>query len=193
MKIVFKKYICLLPFAFCLLLSGCGSAYKVKPAVNAPLPDEAKSNSTSLYSLRATALFTDEESQDLFETNLPLAGVLPVRVEFENKSGAPVDLKKVRFIIGDAGGKNWKNLSAKDTVKRVYKANKIFAYTPASRKEFLEGVQTHALNVDLPLVQGEKRAGVLFFQTPNKEPVEKPQGLILRVEKLAEVIELRLN
>lgn len=193
MKQIRQKYFLLFTFAFLLFLEGCGSAYKVKPAVNAPLPDDAKSNSSNLFSLRAVPLLTDEESQDLFETNLPLAGVLPVRVEFENKSGATVDLKKIRFIIRDASGKDWKNLSAKDTVKRVFKANGIYIYTPSSRKEFLEGVQTHALNVDLPLAQGEKRAGILFFQTPDKVPVEKPQGLVLRVEKLTEKIELRLN
>jgi hypothetical protein len=72
-------------------------------------------------------------------------------------------------------------------------ANGVFAYTPSSKQEFLEEMNAHALNVDAGLNQNEKRQGILFFQTPNKEPVEKPQGLVLKVEKLAEKIELRLN
>lgn len=138
-------------------------------------------------------MFTDEESQDLFEANLPLAGLLPVRVEIENKSGSLLDLKKAKFRLGDSAGQEWRNLSVKDTVKRVLKANGVFAYTPASRKEFLENLNAHALQLGTPLAQGEKRRGVLFFQTPDKKAVERPQGLSLRVEKLTEKVELRLN
>lgn len=190
MKLALKK---LVICALCFVLCACGSLYKVKPAVNAPLPDGAKNSSSNMISLRAVLLLTDEESQDLFETNLPLAGILPVRVEIENKSGAVVDLKKARFSLRDASGKTWKSLSVKDTVKRVLNANGVFAYTPSSKQEFLEEMNAHALNVDAGLNQNEKRQGILFFQTPNKEPVEKPQGLVLKVEKLAEKIELRLN
>jgi hypothetical protein len=78
-------------------------------------------------------------------------------------------------------------------VKQVLKANGVFAYTPSSKQEFLDGMKTHALNVDAVLNQNEKHQGILFFQTPDKKAVEKPQGLVLKVEKLAEKIELRLN
>lgn len=184
---------CLLLTAHCLLLSGCGgSLYKVKPAVSAPLPDDAKTSASNLITLRALPLFEDEESQDLFETNLPLAGVLPVRVEIENKAGAVIELKKARFSLLDASGKEWKNLSVKETVKRVFKANGVYVYTPASKQSFTDGLNSHALNMSEVLSQG-KRAGILFFQSPNKVQVERQQGLILRVEKLPERIELPLN
>lgn len=184
---------CLLLTAYCLLFTtACGSLYKVKPAVNAPLPDDAKESSSNLISVRAVPLLTDEESQDLFEANLPLAGILPVRVEIENKSVGAVDLKKARFSLRDSSGREWKNLSVKNTVKRVMKANGIYVYTPASKQEFLDGLNSHALNLSAPLNQNEKRQGILFFQTPKKEPVEKSLGLILKVEKLTS-IELRLN
>lgn len=182
----------LLLTACCSLLTSCGSLYKVKPAVNAPLPDDAKQSSSDLISVSAVPLLTDAESQDLFEANLPLAGILPVRVEIENKSAGVIDLKKARFSLRDSSGGEWKNLSAKNTVKRVMKANGIYAYSTASKQEFLDGMNSHALNLSAPLNQNEKRQGILFFQTPKKEPVEKPLGLILRVEKLTK-IELRLN
>jgi len=184
---------CQLLLGFCLLLSGCGSLYKVKPAVTAPLPDDAKNVSANLISLSAVPLFEDEESQDLFGANFPLAGILPVRVGIENKSRAFVDLKKARFSLRDANGKEWKNLSVKDTVKRVLDANGVFAYTPASKQEFTDGLISYALNVSVPLSQNEKRQGILFFQTPDKKAVEKPQGLVLKVDKLSEKTELKLN
>ena len=55
---------------------------------------------------------TDEESQDLFEANLPLAGVLPLRVELGYESGVPVEIKKARFRLRDGAGKEWKLLNA---------------------------------------------------------------------------------
>lgn len=193
-KNIFRSSIyCLLFTASCLLLSCGGSLYKVKPAASTPLPDDAKTSASSLISVRAVPLFEDEESQDLFETNLPLAGVLPVRVEIENKSGAAIELKKARFSLRDASGKEWKNLSVKDTVKRVWKANGVYIYTPVSKQEFADGLNSHVLNATVVLNQGEKRIGILFFQSPNKVQVEKQQGLILRVEKLPERIELPLN
>ncbi len=188
-----KKYSCQLLLGFCLLLSGCGSLYKVKPVVTAPLPDDAKNVSANLISVRAVPLFSDEESQDLFGANFLLAGVLPVRVEVENKSGAFVDLKKARFSLRDTNGKEWKNLSAKETAKRILKANGVYAYTPASKQEFTDGLKSYVLNVDVPLNPNDKRQGVLFFQTPDKKPVEKPQSLVLKIDKLSEKIELKLN
>lgn len=189
----FSAY-CLLLTAYCLLFNACGgSLYKVKPATGAPLPDDAKTSASGLIPLRAVPLFEDEESQDLFETNLPLAGVLPIRVEIENKTGAVIDLKKARFSLIDASGKEWKNLSVKETVKRVLKANGVYVYTPASKQSFTDGLNSHTLSVDSILNQGEKRAGILFFQSPNKVQVERQQGLILRVEKLPERLELPLN
>ena len=181
-------------FVFSLFLSACGgSLYKVKPVVSAPLPDDAKNVSTNLISVRAVPLLKDEESQELFGANMPLAGILPVRVEIENNSGAVVDLKKARFSLSDSSGQVWKNLSVKSTVKRVMKADGFWVYTPASKQEFTDKLSEHTLNVDVPLNQSEKRAGILFFQKHDKGSVENPQGLVLKVEKLAEKIELQLN
>ena len=85
-------------FAAPLLLTlGCsGSLYKVKPASElARLPDNAATADLGAISFRAAPLLTDEESQELFESNLHLAGLLPVRVEITHNSGVPIDLKKV--------------------------------------------------------------------------------------------------
>ena len=79
---------------------------------------------------------TDEQSQELFEANLPLGGILPLRTELVFESGVPVELKKARFHVRDGQGHEWKMLSSKATVGRILKANEIYAYNPNSRKQF---------------------------------------------------------
>src|SRR5882724_3370349 len=78
-----------------LLTLGCsGSLYKVKPASElARLPDNAATANLGAISFRAAPLLTDEESQELFESNLRLAGLLPVRVEIVHNGGDPIELK----------------------------------------------------------------------------------------------------
>src|SRR4051812_34549466 len=104
-----------------LLMAACGgsSLYKVSPRVEAPLSEKAGEARMGGITLRAVPLLTDEESQSLFEANLPLGGLLPVRVEIRNESGAPLLLKRARFLLRDAAGEVWKMRSAKQTVARI--------------------------------------------------------------------------
>ena len=53
--------------------------------------------------VKVAPVFTDEETQELFEANLPLAGVLAVRLELDFESGVPIEIKKARFRVRDAG------------------------------------------------------------------------------------------
>ncbi len=61
-------------FGILFLCAACaGSLFKVKPAIELPpLADNAHSASAGGVTVRAAPLLTDEESQDLFEANLPL-------------------------------------------------------------------------------------------------------------------------
>src|SRR3982750_4060192 len=113
-----------------LLMAGCGgSLYKVKPRVDAPVTG-AKEASAGGFSVRAVPLLTDEESQELFEANLPLAGLLPVRVEMRNATGAPLLFKRVRFSLHDGEGRVWKMRTAKQTASRILKSNEVYLYNP---------------------------------------------------------------
>jgi len=38
-----------------------------------------------------------------------------------------------------------------------------------------------------------RRQGFLFFQTPNKEPVASPRGLILQIERVPQPASITLN
>jgi hypothetical protein len=175
-------------------MAGCGgSLYKVSTRVEAPIPERAGEARGNGLRVRAVPLLTDEESQQLFEANLPLGGLLPVRVEIFNESNTELALGRARFRLRDAAGQEWKARSVKQAVSRVLDANAVTLYNPSSRENFEERVRAHTLDVVTPLAPAERRQGLLFFQTPQKEAVESPRGLLLTIEKLAQPIELRLD
>ena len=112
-----------------LLASACGGAlFKVKPVVELPpLTGAVKSASAGGVTIKVAPLLNDEESQELFEANLPLAGVLPLRLELEHESGVPVELKRARFRLRDGEGKEWKLLSPKQAISRILTANGVYS------------------------------------------------------------------
>src|SRR5712692_580458 len=88
---------CLLA-AMALITTSCASLYKVKPVALLPrMPADSATADLGMISFRAAPLLTDEEGHELFESNLLLAGLLPVRVEIAHNSGEAVDLKQIRF------------------------------------------------------------------------------------------------
>ena len=186
--------------AIALLLSSltscAGSLFKVKPAVELPaLPVTAKSANAGGLTLRTAPLLTDEESQELFEANLPLSGVLPVRLELSYETGGmPVDLRRARFHLHDGAGHEWKLITAKQAVARILKANDVYLYNPNSRKQFEKEFTAYGIDLKTPLTAGERRRqGFLFFQTPGKEPVRSPGALKLSVSGLPQPLEIQLN
>ncbi len=179
-----------------LLTTSCaGSLFKVKPVVELPpLAGEVSSGSAGGVTVRVAPLMSDEDSQELFEANLPLAGVLPVRVELAFESGVSVETKKVRFRLRDDAGREWKLISPKAAISRILKANDVYAYNPNSRKQFQKEFTAYALDLQEPLsATDQRRQGFLFFETPKKEPVESPHGLVLVVERLPQPVEIHLN
>jgi hypothetical protein len=179
-----------------LLTSCAGSLFKVKPAVELPaLPAASRSASAGALTVRTAPLLTDEESQELFEANLPLSGVLSVRVELSYETGGvPLDLKRARFHVHDGSRHEWKLLSPKQAVSRILKANEVYLYNPNSRREFEKEFGAYGIDLKTPLTAAERRRqGFLFFQTPGKEPVRSQSALILSVSGLPQPLEIHLN
>ena len=179
-----------------VFVSSCGgSLFKVKPAANLrPMPATVASANLGSISFRAAPLLTDEESQELFESNLQLAGLLPVRIEISHNGGDPIELKRVHFLLTDAAGTKWKVISARQAIARILKANDVFAYNPASRKTFEQEFRAYELNLKSPLTHNEgRRQGFVIFLAPEKAPVSAPRGLVLTVEGLSQTATLNLN
>ena len=179
-----------------LLTLGCsGSLYKVKPASElSRLPDNAATANLGPVSFRAAPLLTDEESQELFESNLQLAGLLPVRVEIVHNNGDSIELRKVRFRLHDNSGTDWKPISFKQAVARILKANGISLYNPDSRKTFEKEFRAYELDLKSPLTDAERRRqGFVIFLSPKKQSVASPHGLVLTIEGLSQPATLNLN
>jgi hypothetical protein len=182
--------------AILLLATSCaGSLFKVKPVVELPpLSGNVKTASAGGVSVRVAPLLSDEESQDLFDANLPLSGILPVRLELVFESGVPVETKQVRFRLRDAEGREWKLVTPKQAISRILKANDVYAYNPNSRKQFEKEFTAYAIDLKSPLSDADRRhQGFIFFETPKKEPVESPRGLVLAIERLPQPVEIKLN
>ena len=191
------------PVIFLLLLTATvplatsctGSLFRVKPVNELPpLPSNTRSADAGGVTIRVAPLLTDEESQELFEANVPLSGVLALRVEMSFQSGVPVELRRARFRLRDSQNREWKLLSAKSAVSRIMKANGVFAYNPNSRKQFESEMNAYAIDLKTPLSSGDsRRRGFLFFQTPDKLPVRSGQQFTLTVERLPQPASITIN
>lgn len=189
------------PFPLLLLLTAIAltacsaSLFKVKPVTELPpLPGSARTADAGSVIIKVARLLTDEESQELFEANLPLNGVLPLRLALDLQGGVPVELKRVRFRLRDSQGREWKLLPPKKAVSRILKANDVYAYSPSGRKQFAQDLGAYALDLSLPLSSADsRRTGFLFFETPDKRPVESSQQLTLTVERLPKPVDIALN
>lgn len=175
--------------------SCSNSLFKVKPATELPpLPSNTRSAEAGPVTIRVAPLLSDEESQELFEANLPLGGVLPLRVELAFQSGVPVELKKARFRLRDGQNREWKLLSPKSAVSRIMKANGVTLYNPNSRKQFEQEFGAYAIDLKTPLSSNDpRRQGFLFFQTPDKKAVTAGQQLTLTVERLPQTASITVN
>jgi hypothetical protein len=176
-------------------VSCSGSLFKVKPVAELPpLPANTRSADAGGVTIRVAPLLTDEESQELFEANLPLSGVLALRIDLAFQSGVPVEIKRARFRLRDSENREWKLLSAKSAVSRIMKANGIFAYNPNSRKQFENEFGAYAIDLKTPLSSSDsRRQGFLFFQTPDKRPVQSGKQLTLTVERLPQPISIGIQ
>lgn len=158
------------------------------------MPADTRSADAGGVTVRVAPLLTDEESQELFEANLPLSGVLAMRVELAFQSGVPVELKRARFRLRDGQNKEWKLLSAKSAASRILKANGVTLYNPHSRKQFEKEFGDYAIDLKTPLSSGDtRRQGFLFFQTPDKGAVRSDQQLTLTIERLPQPASITIN
>ena len=170
------------------------------------LPATAKTADAGGVRTSVAPLLSDEESQDLFEANLPLAGVLPLRIavayQGNHASGeagtaadtVPLELKRARLHLRDGDGHEWKLLSTKQAIGRILKANGISLYNPYSRKQFESDFSAYAIDLKTPLPATEqRRQGFLFFQAPDKSPVRSPHGLVLSISGLPQPLQISIN
>lgn len=158
------------------------------------MPATAATADVGSVTFRAAPLLTDEETQELFEANLQLAGLLPVRLEVTHNGGEDLVLKKLKFKLHDSSGNEWKLISGKQAVSHILKANGVFLYNPNSRKTFEKEFRAYDFDLKAPLTHSERqRHGLIIFRSAQKEPVASPPGVTLSIEGLAQPVSLKLN
>lgn len=186
-----------IPLVLLVIVSAScsNSLFKVKPVTELPpLPAASRSADAGGVTVRVAPLLSDEESQELFEANLPVSGVLAVRMELAFQSGVPVETKRARFRLRDSENREWKFLKPKDAVSRIMKANGVTLYNPNAKKQFAQEFGAYAIDLKTPLSSEDpRRRGFIFFQTPDKRPVRSDLRLTLTVERLPQVATVQLN
>ena len=193
---IMRSATCAALFVLALFTVSCSnSLFKVKPISEIPaMPASAASLNVGSLSFRASPLLTDEQTQELFEANLQLAGLMPVRLEVVHNSGEAIEMKKLKFRLIDGAHSSWKLISARQAISRILKANGLTLYNPNARKTFEKEFRAYEFNAKDPLTHTEgKRQGLLIFQSENKEPVASPKNITLTVDGLAQPVTLKLN
>src|SRR5262249_11041934 len=183
-------------FDLCALATACtNSLFKVKPVSEIPpMPASAASMNVGSVTFRASPLLTDEQTHELFESNLQLAGLLPVRLEIVHNGGEAIEVKKLRLQLKDASGTEWKLISAKKAISRIMDANGIRLYNPNSRKTFEKEFRAYEFDLKTPFANTERRRhGLVIFQSARKQPVASPKDLVLSIAGLAQPVSLKLN
>ena len=191
----FRRVALSISFISALFAISCsGSLYKVKPpSALPPISTNAARADLGTITIRAEPLLTDEETQELFDSNLQLAGLLPIRVELRHNGGDPADLSKARLQLHDATGTEWKLISSKQAIRRILKANGVSLYNPSARKQFEKDFRAYDLDLRTPLTANQTRTGIVVFQSSQKLPVASPHGLVLTIGSRAQSATLNLN
>ena len=177
-------------FLSALALGGCaGQLYKVATPPASPPPVISTNNASGL---NAGAVVLDGDlSIEQFEANLPLAGVVPIDVKLSNQSSNTIDLKKLRFELGDGAKTKFKQIGPQQALSRVIGFYGDSFYRVDARKRTQENYLAIALKLERPLDQQEERRGFLFFESKS-QPV-KLDGLILSIKGAAIPINIQLN
>ena len=149
MRLLRRKGTLIVYLSITSIFWGCGGTlYRVKPVVDLPpMPDSTKNATSGGLTLRVAPLLSDEQTQELFEANLPVSGLLPIRMELVYESGEPLELKRLKVVVRDSEGREWKYVSAKQATGRILKANGIYAYNPNSRKQFEKEFGSYEINL----------------------------------------------
>jgi len=160
-----------------LACAGCASRpldVKVVPHVE---PDAISAPSVAgPLSVRAAAVWDEDWLLENFDANTILAGVLPVRVEIENRGREPLATKKLEIAASDAAGRRFEWLDAskaRKAIEKYYELSRIQSKSGTSL--YKQDWAANALDLAAPLSPGERRQGFVYLRIP--EGVARHVGL----------------
>ena len=176
-----KRSWCIAGFAVLAgLLTACaGKPFNVKTIPRVPSEALGPGVSAGSMSVRASAIWDEDWLMNTLDANLILAGVLPVRVDLENRGTEPVSTRKLKMELTDSSGTRFKRLEAKKAMKAIESYYEISISSKTGLKLYREDFLANTLELKEPLAPGETRQGLVFFAVP--EEVRAPVPLVLTI------------
>jgi hypothetical protein len=159
------------PFVFFVFLTFLVGACSREPFRIQPKADSAPealnaTGSTAAFSIHARALRDENESNDKFDANHLLAGIMLVEIRLENASGAPLILDGLKFQLRDAKGTEWPAITPDQSIKRLIKYYGVRAYAVDGYNTFREKYRGYGFPAKGSLAPGTSAQGYLFFRMP---------------------------
>lgn len=164
---------------------GCSrEPFRIQPKADSPSETLTNAAAGKSLSVRARALRDENESNDRFDANHLLAGVMPVEIRLENTASGPVSLVGIRFRLRDAKGTEWPALTPDQSVKRLVKYYGVRAYAVDGFNTFREKYRGYGLPATGSIAPGATVQGYLFFRMPkDTRDFAQPLTLVLRSER----------
>jgi len=137
-----KKSICLLIIA--AHLSACAT-YESKSVSFRPPQDYANYQNTSGLLVGAESFADPKQAEQAFGFDIRAAGLLPVQVVLDNKSGQGVEVVSGQTFLIDETNRYWKILTNREAADRVQKATDAGAIAAGAGKGAAYGAAAGAL------------------------------------------------
>jgi hypothetical protein len=137
-----KKSICLLIIV--AQLSGCAT-YESQSVSFRPPQDYANYHNTSGLQVGAESFADRKQAEQAFGFDIRAAGLLPVQVVIDNKSGQGVEVVSGQTFLIDETNRYWKILTNREAADRVQKATDTGAIASGAGKGAAFGAAAGAL------------------------------------------------
>jgi len=137
-----KKSICLL--IIIAHLSGCAT-YESRSVSFRPPQDYANYQNTSGLQVGAESFADAKQAEQAFGFDIRAAGLLPVQVVIDNKSGQSVEVVSGQTFLIDETNRYWKILTNREAADRVQKATDAGAIAGGAGKGAAYGAAAGAL------------------------------------------------
>jgi hypothetical protein len=137
-----KKSLCLLIIA--AHLSACAT-YESKSVSFRPPQDYANYQNTSGLLVGAESFADSKQAEQAFGFDIRAAGLMPVQVVLDNKSGQGVEVVSGQTFLIDETNRYWKILTNREAVDRVQKATDAGAIAGGAGKGAAYGAAAGAL------------------------------------------------
>jgi hypothetical protein len=176
-----------------LLLASAGCAtplFSVAPMPASMPPDRAATKTRNGFAVEASFV-SELQSQDQFDANLPLAGIIAIEARFINQTDQPIAPGKLGLELTSSSGTRYKGITPSAALKRLMKFYGETYYFQESYRRTRDSFDTVGLPLDRAIVPGADAHGFLFFKAPSRS--RDLTGLVLTMKHGGTPVAVKLN